>query len=76
MQAITTELFPFGDSRLPAEFWQVLEPPREIRVQGKPEAMELLGRLPSRGLAVVGTRHPQARSLNEVMSAPQQRRGT
>ncbi len=66
MQSITTELYPYGDSRLSPEFWQILEPPREIQVQGKPESMELLTRLPSRGLAVVGTRHPQARSLNEV----------
>jgi DNA protecting protein DprA len=38
---------------------------RQIQAQGRPEALALLERLPERGLAVVGTRRPQARARLE-----------
>lgn len=40
--------------------------PRALFAQGDPSALRLLDRLPSRGLAVVGTRRPQSRSLDHV----------
>lgn len=44
--------------------WQVLEPPVELFIQGSPEALKLLHSLPERGLAVVGTRNPQPKSVS------------
>lgn len=49
-----------------------IRPPAFLRAQGRPEAYELLKDLPTRGLAVVGTRHPQARSLVLVDQVLQQ----
>src|SRR4051812_47464189 len=48
---------------VPGELWQVADPPTDLYLQGKPEALSLLSRLPVRGLAVVGTRECQGRSL-------------
>ncbi len=45
---------------------QIPTPPRQLWVQGNPEAFELLHSLPAYGLAVVGTRLPQARSETQV----------
>jgi DNA protecting protein DprA len=42
--------------------WQISSPPTSVYVQGTPEAFTLLDKLPERGLAVVGTRRPQARA--------------
>lgn len=50
-------------SVLPKEFWQIEKPPKRINVQGSEKALELLKKLPEYGLAVVGTRKPQFRSL-------------
>jgi DNA protecting protein DprA len=54
---------------LPAELWAVDTPPERLYVRGRPEALELLARLPERGLAVVGTRSPQSRSLATTQRA-------
>ena len=43
-------------------------PPQEIYVQGRPDALSLLTKLPERGLAIVGTRSCQQRSLQLVRS--------
>ena len=52
-----------GSGLLPAELWAIDRPPKELFIRGKPEALALLGRLPEDGLAIVGTRVPQHRSL-------------
>ena len=52
-----------GASLIPKELWEVPEPPAVIQVQGNPEALQLLEYLPYRGLAIVGTRNPQPRSV-------------
>lgn len=41
-------------------------PARRLFVQGLPQALFLLDRLPSRGLAIVGTRHPTLQSTQRV----------
>lgn len=48
---------------LSPELWEIDRPPARIHVRGRPDALALLARLPERGLAVVGTRCPQQRSL-------------
>lgn len=57
---------PLTDSWIPEEFWQIVDQPREIFVQGTDTALQLLKKLPSNGLAVVGTREPQLKSLQMV----------
>ncbi|MBL7716764.1 MAG: DNA-processing protein DprA [Bdellovibrionales bacterium] len=42
--------------------------PAQLWVQGSDQAIELLGRIPFQGLAIVGTRFPERRSLNHVES--------
>jgi DNA protecting protein DprA len=54
---------------LPFPLTQTEKPPFELFIQGSPEAFELLQRLPRDGFAVVGTRRPQQRSLQQVRSA-------
>jgi len=49
-----------------APLWLLDPKPKEIHIQGSAEALELLHRLPERGLAVVGTRGPQHRSKLET----------
>ena len=55
---------------IPRNLWEISEPPKELYIQGKPAALNLLQRLPETGLALVGTRTPQSRSIiflqNEV----------
>jgi DNA protecting protein DprA len=46
--------------------WQVQRPPKELFIHGEQEAFALIDKLPTRGLAVVGTRRPQPRSLAHV----------
>jgi DNA protecting protein DprA len=46
--------------------WDVIEPPERLFVQAKVDALGLLERLPEQGLAIVGTRGPQPRSLQLV----------
>ncbi|MBC7690480.1 MAG: DNA-protecting protein DprA [Methylotenera sp.] len=50
--------------------------PDEVHAQGKPEALELLKKLPERGLAIVGTRHPQGRSLQHLQQTIQRLAGS
>ena len=52
------------------------KPPSELWVQGQPSAFELLGRLPESGFAIVGTRHPQARSVSLLQTRMQALRGS
>lgn len=54
-----------GRSLYPS-LWDVPDSPMNLWVQGAPGAFDLLKRLPEDGLAVVGTRHPQQRSLSLV----------
>jgi DNA protecting protein DprA len=61
---------------LPAELWEVPQPPTEIFVQGSLKALELLQRLPAEGLAIVGTRNPQPRSTALVEKEIQKLAGT
>lgn len=61
-------LFAPPDSRFPAQLWQVEDPPEEVFIQGRPDALALLERLPDRGLAIVGTRSCQNRSLRLIRS--------
>jgi len=46
--------------------WNVPFPPKEIHVRGSEQALTLLSRLPEHGLAIVGTRRPQPRSLHLI----------
>jgi DNA processing protein len=45
--------------------WQVVQPPERLVALGSEAGLELLSRLPERGLAVVGTRRPLPRSVQE-----------
>ena len=51
---------------IPFEIWQVPDPPEKIYVQGARRSLPLLKQLPEKGLAVVGTRDPQPRSIAMV----------
>lgn len=55
--------------------WKVARPPNELFIQGKLEALDLLSRLPARGLAIVGSRECQPRSLHEITRALRTLRG-
>jgi DNA protecting protein DprA len=55
--------------------WNVTRPPNELFIQGKAEALDLLSRLPARGLAIVGSRECQPRSLHEITRALRALRG-
>ncbi len=50
----------------PSSLWRVPQPPPVLYVQGSELALPLLSFLPQRGLAVVGTRTPHARSLSHL----------
>ncbi|MBI2712143.1 MAG: DNA-protecting protein DprA [Bdellovibrio sp.] len=43
--------------------WNVPSPPEKIYVMGRTHAFSILNRLPQCGLAVVGTRYPQSRTV-------------
>jgi len=47
----------------PKEIWEVTDPPSELFIHGSEQALQLLQKIPERGLAVVGTRNPQTRSI-------------
>ncbi len=49
-----------------SHLWQVNQPPLTLYAQGTKEALTLLHSLPERGLAVVGTRYPLARSVSQT----------
>jgi DNA protecting protein DprA len=53
----------FASPALPPEIWDVPQPPFELFIQGSAHALQVLANLPERGLAIVGTRNPQARSV-------------
>lgn len=57
-------------------FWQVSEAPERIYIQGSLNALSLLDRLPQDGLAIVGTRNPQARSRAFVKKIVRDLQGT
>ena len=48
--------------------WNIPDPPARLFAQGQPKALDLLMQLPERGLAIVGTRHPQLRTEKLVKS--------
>jgi DNA protecting protein DprA len=48
------------------ELWKTSTPPKCIHVQCKPESLSRLSSLPENGLAIVGTRNPQARTVSWV----------
>ncbi len=56
--------------------WNVPGPPSEIYVQGLPKAFELLKTLPTHGLAIVGTRRPQTRSIRHLHTVIQDLKGS
>jgi DNA protecting protein DprA len=58
-----------------SSLWKVARPPQELFIQGKQEALDLLSRLPARGLAIVGSRECQPRSLQEITRALRALRG-
>lgn len=56
--------------------FEVIEPPGELWIQGRPDRVDaLLNSLPERGLAIVGTRTPQARTRAFVRSILHDLRG-
>lgn len=61
---------------LTQEIWMVENPPAELFIQGSDQALDLLSRIPDFGLAVVGTRDPQTRSLSLVRRTIAELRGT
>ncbi len=54
------------DFELSADLWNVPDPPDQLFIQGRRESLSLLNSLPDLGLAIVGTREPQARTLGLV----------
>jgi DNA protecting protein DprA len=56
--------------------WRVQNPPERLHVRGRKEALALLERIPQDGLAIVGTRAPQARSLRMVADRIGELRGS
>ncbi|MEO7164790.1 MAG: DNA-processing protein DprA [Bdellovibrionia bacterium] len=59
----STSAYTETNALFPPELWAVPEPPKEIFIQGSRKALDLLQRLPEEGLAIVGTRNPEPRSL-------------
>ncbi len=49
---------------VPSELWNVPAPPEQLYIQGDPNSLEILKRLPEAGLAIVGTRNPQPRTCS------------
>lgn len=54
---------PSSETVIPRELWETHNPPQSLFIQGEGNALELLKGLPERGLAIVGTRRPQPRSI-------------
>lgn len=61
---------------LPPELWDLPKPPENLYIQGSPSAFQILKSLPERGIAVVGTRTPQPRSIALIKSKIAQWTGT
>ncbi len=57
-------------------FSNIASPPRTVWIEGKPSALKLLERLPEYGLAVVGTRSPDRRSVFLLQETVRRLRGT
>ncbi|MFZ9596576.1 MAG: DNA-processing protein DprA [Bdellovibrionia bacterium] len=53
-------------SHLSPELLDVPHPPSRLYIQGREEALDLLKKLPERGLSIVGTRTPQGKSLGLI----------
>ena len=56
--------------------FNVIEPPQNFYVEGQDKALKLLLQLPQRGFAVVGTRYPSPRSVQEVRRIISELEGT
>jgi DNA protecting protein DprA len=54
---------------LGGNLWDVPHSPPELFIQGSKAALKLLEKLPDQGLAIVGTRQPQPRSLSLIKKA-------
>ena len=63
MKTSILRLTPNCTQNLP-QLWEVSDPPKELYVEGSAEALGLLDLLPQKGLAIVGTRKPQLRSIS------------
>lgn len=48
---------------IPSSLWEIQDPPETLYIQGLDSSFSLLTTLPESGLAIVGTRNPQPRSL-------------
>ena len=57
---------PSFPTQIPEILWKLENPPDALFVQGSEAALNLFTLLPEAGLAIVGTRNPQPRSLNLV----------
>lgn len=65
------------NSPLPPCLWQVPSPTlAQIHIQGSERALQLLQRLPEHGLAIVGTRNPQSRSIQTLQNWMKYLKGT
>jgi DNA protecting protein DprA len=51
------------NSKIPKQIWRMPNPPKELFVQGTESALEIFHSIPQNGLAIVGTRNPQPRSI-------------
>ena len=56
-------IYEIDPTNSPSALWNILQPPKRLYIQCKPEAFALLQQLPERGVAVVGTRYPHPKSL-------------
>ena len=59
IHALTPENFP-------SPLWQVAQPPLFLYARCATQSLELLRHLPEQGLAIVGTRYPQNRSIHHL----------
>ena len=57
---------PFVTLEIPNPFPHLLRAPQTFWVRGQESALHLLEELPEKGLAIVGTRRPQPRSLEQI----------
>ncbi len=76
---IQTHPFPFDElfrGNPSNNSWKWSDPPEILHTQGTPKAFELFRRLPEDGLAIVGTRQPQHRSLQLLRKSLKMLEGT
>lgn len=62
MHKIRTFTIHSRNTLLGSPLWDIALPPQTLFIQGSPNALSLLHRLPEDGLAIVGSREPQASS--------------